>query len=83
LGAFYGGLLVLLPAYRGIINGKLPIEISARGTKFAEEVDRTILEAQEAVNELEKTTEGLKIQMGRARLNIDQIASEADIALRD
>jgi len=34
---FYGGLLLLTPAFSGLVRGRLPIEISTRGAKFAEE----------------------------------------------
>ena len=29
--AFYGGLLLITPAFSGLVRGRLPIEISARG----------------------------------------------------
>ncbi len=33
---FYGGLLLLTPAFAGVFRGRLPSEISARGAKFEE-----------------------------------------------
>jgi hypothetical protein len=38
---FYGGLLLITPAFSGLIRGRLPTEISARGAKFSEEADRS------------------------------------------
>ena len=38
LAVFYAGLLLLTPVFRGIIEGQLPVEVSARGAKFAEDV---------------------------------------------
>lgn len=36
LAAFYGLLLLVTPVYAGLAAGRLPIEISTRGAKFAE-----------------------------------------------
>jgi hypothetical protein len=36
--AFYGTLLVLVPLVRAIAGGELPIELTARGARFAERV---------------------------------------------
>jgi hypothetical protein len=37
LAVFYGCLLLVTPAYSGVVAGRLPIEISTRGAKFAAE----------------------------------------------
>lgn len=42
LAAFYAGLLILLPAYRGLVNGRLPNSISPRGAEFAEQVGKSL-----------------------------------------
>ena len=62
---FYGGLLLITPAFSGLIHGRLPIEISARGAKFAEETvyadgktEAKFDELQQKANDL---TEGLDI----------------------
>jgi hypothetical protein len=83
LAAFYGGLLILLPAYRGIIDGRLPTAISPRGAEFATEVDKSLETTQRSVDDLQATTESLDGRMARARLNIDQLASKTQTALRD
>lgn len=59
LGVFYGGLLLLTPVYSGLVEGRLPIEISARGAKFAEEADQSTEIAVGAIRNLEETTDGL------------------------
>jgi hypothetical protein len=35
---FYGGLLLLTPAFAGMFRGRLPTEISTKGAKYGEEV---------------------------------------------
>lgn len=39
--AFYGGLLLLTPAFAGLFRGRLPSEISTKGAKYEEEVKRS------------------------------------------
>lgn len=80
---FYGGLLVLVPVYRGLVGGRLPTEISARGAKFAEEAAGSIEATQELVEELDERLRGVEAGVLRARLDIDQIADERDVELRD
>jgi hypothetical protein len=38
---FYGVLLLATPAFLGLTRGRLPIEISTRGAKFAEGADQS------------------------------------------
>ena len=38
---FYGVLLLVTPAFLGLTRGRLPIEISTRGAKFAEGADQS------------------------------------------
>lgn len=38
LALYYGGLLVCLPAVRGMFAGEWPIEVSARGARFQDAV---------------------------------------------
>lgn len=83
LVVFYGGLLIVVPAYRGLVSGRLPIEVSARGAKFAEETADSIEATQEVVSELEQGLQAVEASAMRARLNIDQIAREKSVELRD
>jgi len=80
---FYGGLVVLTPVFRGMILGRLPIEISARGAKFAEEVDESIGATQALVAAHQQQIAALETQALRSRLNIDQLASGANVTLDD
>lgn len=69
---FYGDLLLITPAFSGLIWGRLPTEISMRGAKFAE-ADQSVDTNQATIKELEgatyELTEGLKI----ANLEIKQL----------
>jgi hypothetical protein len=80
---FYGGLLIGTPAFRGIVGGRLPTKISARGAEFAEETAQTIAEAQKLVEELRSELQTERANAVRTRLNIDQIAREANVELED
>lgn len=59
LMVFYGGLLLITPAFAGLVGGRLPIEISARGAKFADEADHSADATVTAIQNLEETTESL------------------------
>jgi hypothetical protein len=54
LAAFYGCLLIVTPAYSGLEMGRLPVEISTRGARFAEGADHWAKLENEAVKQLEK-----------------------------
>ena len=47
LAVFYIGLLVLVPLFYGVIRGRMPSEISARGTRFAADEISGSLDAAE------------------------------------
>lgn len=75
LAAFYGLLLLATPAYSGLAVGRLPIEISTRGAKFAEETDRSsaiknvgIEDLEEAVNGLTEAVAALELRMERLQM---------------
>jgi len=51
---FYAGLLILTPLFQGVIKGRLPTEISARGAKFdPEDVAAALRDAQTRIAEVE------------------------------
>jgi len=83
LAVFYGGLLIATPAYRGVIGGRLPIEVSTRGAKFAEDAADSIEETQKLVEELRERLRKSEATVARTRLNIDQLASQTNTTLRD
>jgi hypothetical protein len=51
---FYGGLLLITPAFSGLIRGRLPIEISTRGARFAVEADQSTEANEAAIRKLER-----------------------------
>jgi hypothetical protein len=83
LVVFYAGLLILTPVFWGLVGGRLPTEISARGAKFAEEATGSIEETRKLVEELRERVSDGEAKAARARLNVDQIAAEAEVKLRD
>lgn len=56
---FYGGLLLITPAFSGLIRGRLPIEISTRGAKFAAGADQSDELVEAAIRGLENDTRHL------------------------
>jgi hypothetical protein len=68
--AFYGGLLLITPAFSGLARGRLPIEISARGAKFAVEVDQPEAPQKAMIEELRQATKGLAEEVATTQVNI-------------
>jgi hypothetical protein len=87
LAVFYGGLIVLTPVFYGLVKGRPPIEVSARGAKFSEDVaqnvDRSIKDAQALADQLKNDVRSAQFQLARARLNIDQLAAATGTKLED
>jgi hypothetical protein len=73
LVVFYGGLLLITPAFAGLADGRLPIEISARGAKFAEQADQSSETAEAAIRNLEETAEGLSEDLATALFKIEKL----------
>lgn len=78
LAVFYGCLLLLTPAYAGLIRGRLPVEISTRGARFAEESDRAAERYETSFRELELRTDRLSQDLGKAAVDISRLASSED-----
>ena len=74
---FYGALLLVTPAFSGLIRGRLPIEISVRGAKFGEEADRSAELTKEGIEKLELVTTRLADGIKRADLEIDRLKEQA------
>jgi hypothetical protein len=70
---FYGGLLLITPAFSGLIHGRLPIEISVRGAKFEEEADQSVQVAEGKLEGLEQKIRDLTDKLTIAALEIDQL----------
>jgi hypothetical protein len=73
LMVFYGGLLLITPTFFGLVGGRLPIEISARGARFAEEADQSSKTTEAAIRNLEVTAEGLSEDLAAALFNIEKL----------
>lgn len=71
LAAFYGGLLILTPAFAGLVRGQLPIEISARGARFADSAD-------DAFDNLEKTVASLTKKLSLVAQDVESLKRAVD-----
>ncbi len=55
LGVFYLGLLILVPLYYGVVRGRFPTEISARGARFAaDEISGSLDVAEKKIEQLDQ-----------------------------
>jgi hypothetical protein len=70
---FYSGLLIATPAFSGLIRGRLPIEISARGAKFAEEASHSTVIHGQKIEDLERTTEDHAVRLATVDLEIKRL----------
>ena len=70
---FYGDLLLVTPAFSGLARGRLPIEISTRGAKFAEDADRSAERNEKSIKELKLTVDLMRDRLTKARLEIDRL----------
>jgi hypothetical protein len=75
---FYGCLLLATPAVSGLLRGRLPIEISTRGAKFAAEADEAALENEAAIKALERRTRQLRQGLKDAQIEIEALHGRAD-----
>lgn len=77
---FYGGLLLVTPAFSGLIRGRLPTEISTRGARFAEETDQAAKLNEKKIEDLEQVIEVLAERLGIADAEIRRLkeASKRD-----
>jgi hypothetical protein len=71
LAAFYGCLLLITPAYSGVVVGRLPTEISTRGARFAAEADQTAERDEATIENLERELAQLKADLSKATAEID------------
>lgn len=56
---FYGGLLILTPAFAGLFRGRLPTEISSRGAKFSEDIGQVAQATEKRIKKLENRNNDL------------------------
>ncbi len=71
LAAFYGCLLLATPTYSGLILGRLPIEISTRGAKFAGETDQTVEQDEARMRKLEGDIAELDFDLSDAQVELN------------
>jgi hypothetical protein len=76
---FYGWLLLATPAFSGLVRGRLPIEISTRGARFAEGAEYSATLNEEKIANLERVTSDLAEGLRVAQFEIKQL----DEARRD
>lgn len=75
---FYCGLLLITPAFSGLIHGRLPVEISVRGAKFEEKADHSVEAAEARVEELEQRITDLADGLTAASIEIKQLQKDSD-----
>ena len=76
LAAFYGCLLLVTPAYSGVVAGRLPIEISTRGARFAAEADQTAERDEEIISEMRLNVSQVVDGLTEAMIEIDRLKGE-------
>jgi hypothetical protein len=82
VAVFYAGLVIVTPLFFGAARGRLPTEVSARGAKFAEEVDESIKETQELADDLETRVETAERLLALDRIDIQKLANKTGTNLR-
>jgi hypothetical protein len=75
---FYGVLLLATPVFSGLIRGRLPIEISTRGAKFASETDQAADRDEAAIRELERSFDNLADVLAKVRVDVEQLKFAGD-----
>jgi hypothetical protein len=70
---FYGSLLLITPAFAGLTRARLPIEISTRGAKFAEEADQSAALSKAKIEKLQRTANDLADGLITANLEIQRL----------
>ena len=79
LMVFYGWLLLVTPAFSGLIRGRLPIEISTRGAKFAEDADQSAALNDIALQELRSEVGHISDELTKAEEEINSLKKRGDI----
>lgn len=75
---FYGWLLLVTPAFSGLIRGRLPIEISTRGARFAEGADNSATQNEKKIEDLKRATDGFAEDLRTAQDEIEQLKEAAN-----
>jgi hypothetical protein len=75
---FYGDLLLITPALLGLLHGRLPIEISTRGARFAEGSEWSASLDEATITELEATIRNLARGLTDAQIEIQQLSERTN-----
>lgn len=70
---FYGSLLLITPVFSGLIHGRLPIEISTRGAKFAEGAERSTELDEAAIRKLEGDIADLALALADTEIETERL----------
>lgn len=70
---FYSSLLLITPAFSGLVRGRLPTEISVRGARFVEEADQTENLNEAAIEKMEKTINRFASELGNAEREVKRL----------
>jgi hypothetical protein len=73
---FYGCLLLLTPAFSGLIRGRLPVEISTRGAKFAAEASQSEATTEQRIGEMGRTIEAHTEELTSLNLEVRRLNEE-------
>jgi hypothetical protein len=67
---FYGSLALLTPTFSALAAGRLPVEISTRGARFAQEAERSVGQDEVTIKEMELTARRLREALAEASIII-------------
>lgn len=70
---FYGYLLLVTPACSGLLRGRLPIEISTKGAKFATETDVAAANTEAAIKSMERATRQLAEELEETQIELQSL----------
>jgi len=75
---FYSWLLLVTPAFSGLVRGRLPVEISTRGARFVEEADQSTKLNEEKIAGLKRLTIGHSERLEIAEVEIKRLKGAAE-----
>jgi hypothetical protein len=78
---FHGILLLVTPAFSGLVRGRLPTEISIRGTRFADETGRSAKRDEAAIRAIEQRLDSFTDRLTLFEVKLKRI--EGQVTVRD
>lgn len=78
---FYGSLLLVTPAFSGLIRGRLPTEISLRGAKFAEGADESTERNEADIRRLDAAINNLDEALAAAILKTEKAEDKTQLEI--